>query len=207
MRDFRLYLIFDLDICSTCGNILEIAHKIISAGVDILQFRAKSYSDRNILKKGRAIKELAQKSRVLFVLNDRVDLAAALDADGVHLGQQDLPLKDARKILGINKIIGLSTHSVEEAIEAERQGADYIAIGPIFPTTTKPDSTPLKTEIIAKIKDKVKTPFVAVGGINLNNLEQVLTSGAQRVAVCRAIIEAKDVFSATKEFRQRLYKP
>ena len=162
----------------------------------------------------RAIR-LAEKARGKTFPNPLV--GAVIVKDGKVIGEgyhrkkgaphaETVALKNARKILGINKIIGLSTHSVEEAIEAERQGADYIAIGPIFPTTTKPDSTPLKTEIIAKIKDRVKTPFVAVGGINLNNLEQVLTSGAQRVAVCRAIIEALDVSAATKEFKQRLYQ-
>lgn len=185
---------------------MEIARKTISAGADILQLRAKSCSDRRILKIGRAIKNLVRKSKVLFVLNDRADLARIIDADGLHLGQEDLPVKDARNILDNNKIIGLSTHSVEEAKEAERQKADYIAVGPIFPTATKPQSIALTPSIIRKIKDKVKIPFVAVGGINLDNLDQVLTCGAQRVAVCRAIITAKDVSATTKEFRQRLYR-
>ncbi|MBL7091880.1 MAG: thiamine phosphate synthase [Candidatus Omnitrophica bacterium] len=206
MRDFRLYVILDVDIAGPGGDIVEIARKTISAGADILQLRAKSCSDRRILKIGRAIKNLVRKSKVLFVLNDRADLARIIDADGLHLGREDLPVKDARNILDNNKIIGLSTHSVEEAKEAERQKADYIAIGPIFPTATKPQSIALTPGIITKIKDKVKIPFVAVGGINLDNLDQVKAGGAQRVAVCRAIITAKDVFAVTKEFRQRLYR-
>jgi len=206
LRDFRLYVILDVDIAGPGGDIVEIARKTISAGADILQLRAKSCSDRRILKIGRAIKNLVRKSKVLFVLNDRADLARIIDADGLHLGREDLPVKDARNILDNNKIIGLSTHSVEEAKEAERQKADYIAIGPIFPTATKPQSIALTPGIITKIKDKVKIPFVAVGGINLDNLDQVKAGGAQRVAVCRAIITAKDVFAVTKEFRQRLYR-
>ncbi len=206
MRDFRLYVILDVDIAGLEGDIVEIARKTISAGADILQLRAKSCSDRRILKIGRAIKNLVRKSKVLFVLNDRADLARIIDADGLHLGQEDLPVKDARNILGNNKIIGLSTHSVEEAKEAERQKADYIAIGPIFPTATKPGASALRPDIITEVKDKIKIPFVAVGGINLDNLDQVKAGGAGRLAVCRAIITAKDVFAATKEFRQRLYR-
>ena len=205
MRDFRLYVILDVESAGLEGDIVEIARKTISAGADILQLRAKSCSDRRILKIGRAIKNLVRKSKVLFVLNDRADLARIIDADGLHLGQEDLPVKDARNILDNNKIIGLSTHSVEEAKEAERQKADYIAIGPIFPTATKPGASALRPDIITEVKDKIKIPFVAVGGINLDNLDQVKAGGAQRVAVCRAIITAKDVSAATKEFRRRLW--
>lgn len=208
MRDFRLYVILDEEVLRSHGDIVdivEIARRAISGGADILQLRAKSSPDRQILKVGRAINNLAQKNKTLFLLNDRADLARIIDADGVHLGQEDLPIKDARSILGNNKILGISTHSVFQAQEAAKQGADYIAIGPIFVTTTKPKLTLLTPKIIAKIKDRIRIPFVAVGGINLNNLNQVLASGAQRVAVCKAIIEAKDVSHLTKEFRQRLY--
>ena len=209
MRDFRLYVILDEEVLRSHGDIVdivEIARRTILGGADILQLRAKSSPDRQILKIGRAINTLAQKNKTLFLLNDRADLARIIDADGVHLGQEDLPIKDARSILGNNKIIGISAHSVSQAQEATKQRADYIAIGPIFATTTKPKLTPLAPKIIAKIKDKVKIPFVAVGGINLNNLNQVLASSAQSVAVCKAIIEAKDVTFATKEFKQRLYR-
>ena len=195
----------DADVVAATDTILEIARQTILGGTDILQLRAKTLSDRKILKIGQTIKDLTRKSKTLFVLNDRADLAQALDADGVHLGQQDLPVKEARRILGKNKVIGISTHSVSQAQEAEKQGADYIAIGPIFVTAAKPDLPPLTPEIITGIKDKIKIPFVAVGGINLDNLGQVLKAGAKRVAVCRAIITAKDVFKAAQEFRQRLY--
>lgn len=183
---------------------MEIADKIISAGVDILQLRAKELPDDQVFKIAEEIKNLAQGAKTAFVLNDLVELAKNLDIDGVHLGQEDLLIKDARKILGENKIIGLSTHSVNQAVEAERQGADYIAIGPMFTTTLKPQANPLALEIITKVKQEIMIPFVAVGGINLENLDLVLAAGAQRVAVCRAIITAKDVTCATKEFKQRL---
>lgn len=206
MRDFRLYVILDEEVCRSYGDIVEIAQKVILGAVDILQLRAKHPPDEKISKIVQEIKNLAQENKVTFMLNDLVELAKNLDVDGVHLGQEDLSIKDARKILGENKIIGLSTHSVEQAVEAERQGADYIAIGPMHTTTLKPQANPLALEIITKVKQEIMIPFVAVGGINLENLDIVLAAGAQRVAVCRAIIAAKDATAATKEFRQRLYQ-
>lgn len=184
---------------------MEIADQAISGGVDILQLRAKGWQDRQILQVGQRIKSLTQKSKTLFVLNDRADLARIIDADGVHLGQQDLPIKDARSILGKNKIIGISTHSISQIQESENESPDYIAIGPIFPTATKPDATALTPQILSQIRNKVKFPFVAVGGISARNLDQVLKTGAKRVAVCRAITEAQNVFDAISEFKQRLY--
>ncbi len=170
-----------------------------------MQLRAKESSDRQILKAGQTIKHLAHRAKRLFILNDRADLARIIGADGVHLGQEDLPIKDARKILGKNKIVGLSAHNLNQARKAQQQGADYIGIGPIFSTTAKPKTVPLSPKIITKIKQKINIPFVAIGGINLDNLEQVMLAGAQRIAVSRAILTAEDVFTATKAFRQRLY--
>jgi len=206
LRDFRLYVILDADICKEAGgDIVKIAEKIILGGADILQLRAKSLSRAEIAEIGQAIKTFTQKAKVLFLLNDYVSLASALDVDGVHLGQEDLPVKEARKILGENKIIGLSTHSLKQASKAEKQEVDYIGIGPIFSTATKPGATPVGTEIIAQVKDKIKIPFVAIGGISLDNLDEVLGSGAKRVAICRGIIESPDITKTTREFRQRLY--
>jgi len=205
LQDFRLYLILDTKVLASLGkDLIETAQEVIAAGVDVLQLRAKGSTDGQILKIGRTVKELAQKSKTLFLLNDRVDLAKALDADGVHLGQEDLPVKDARKILAKDKIVGLSTHSLKQAIAAEKQGPDYIGLGPIFATKTKPDLAPLGTEIISEIKDKIKIPFVAIGGIDLDNLGEVLACGAQRLAICRAIVAAKDIAAATREFKQKI---
>lgn len=189
------------------ADIAKVASEIISGKADVLQLRAKHSCDCNILKIGRQIKKLTQGNKTLFVLNDRADLARIINADGVHLGQEDLPLKDARKILGSRKIIGISTHSLRQAYAAEKQGADYIGIGPIFPTATKPGSVPLTIKIITKIKHKIKIPFVAIGGISLKNLGQVLSAGAGGVAVSRAILTASDITEATRKFRKRLYKP
>jgi len=204
MREFKLYVILDEDVCKAHGDITEIARQVILGGADALQLRAKSSSDRKILKLAESIKSLVKRSNTLFILNDRVDLARIINTDGVHLGQQDLSVKDARDILGADKIIGVSTHSLEEALQAQAENADYIGLGPVFPTKTKPQTEAFGPQIITKIKDKVKIPFVAVGGITLGNLAQVLASGAGRIAVCRSIVCAKDVLKATSEFRRRL---
>lgn len=209
LQDFRLYVILDEELLRECANIAEIARMVIAGGADILQLRAKSCSDRKILKIACDIKALTTKNKILFLLNDRVDLVQAIDCDGVHLGQEDLPLKEARRLLGKNKIIGISTHRASEAIEAKKQKADYIALGPIFPTATKPLRAALTAQIIPKVNrnlSKDLLPLLAIGGINLDNLEQVLAYGASRVAICRAIITAKDIVRATKEFKQRLSK-
>ena len=147
-----LYVILDTSIASRDADILEIAKKAIFGGADILQLRAKNLLDRKILNIGQAIKSLTAKSQTLFVFNDRTDLANIVDADGVHLGQDDLPVQQARKILGKDKIIGVSTHSVEQTRAAEKEGADYIAIGPIFATATKPKATPLGPEISESVR-------------------------------------------------------
>jgi thiamine-phosphate pyrophosphorylase len=204
LRDFRLYIILDADVASVHGDIIEIARKIVAGGADILQLRAKHYSGAQILETGRAVRDLTRNTGTLFILNDHVDLSSLLGADGVHLGQDDLPLKDARTLLGSEKIIGISTHSAAEALRAEEEGADYIAVGPVFSTATKPGLTPVTTELITEIKEKVKTPFASVGGINLENIGQVLSSGAERVAVCRAVVAAKDVAGAIQKFRGKL---
>jgi len=205
LQDFRLYLILDTEVLSFLNrDPVETAREAIGAGVDILQLRAKDLEDKQVLKIGQAIKEVNLKSKALFLLNDRADLARTLDIDGVHLGQEDLPVKEARNILGKDKIIGLSTHTQDQAIQAEKQDLDYIGLGPIFATKTKPNLTPITPKVITEVKDKINTPFVAIGGINLNNLDQVLTAGARRIAVCRAIIAAESISLATGEFTQRL---
>jgi thiamine-phosphate pyrophosphorylase len=206
LPEFRLYVILDIDICKQQGNIVEIAEQVILGKADVIQLRAKNCSDRKVIKIAQDIIKLTKTSKTLFILNDRTDLAQIISADGIHLGQEDICIKDARNILDVNKIVGISTHSTEQAILAEQEGADYIAIGPIFPTTTKFQLSTLGPKIILQIKEKIKIPFVAVGGINLDNLGQILDYGARRIAVCKAIVSAKDIVATTKEFRSRLYE-
>ena len=205
MQDFRLYVILDVDVCDSAGVFLNIAREVISGGADAVQLRAKFCSDRRIIQLGTIIKNLTDRRKTLFILNDRADLASAVNADGVHLGQEDLPLRYARKILKKNKIIGISTHNLTEAKEAQAQGADYIGVGPIFPTPFKPKSVALTPKILSRVKTQVKIPFVALGGVNLDNLSQIRRAGGGAVAVCRAVLTAKNPLIATREFKKRLY--
>ena len=140
---------------------------------------------------------------VLLIINDRVDLAMAADADGVHLGQDDLPLKYARKILGNAKIIGVSANNVEQAIQAEKDGADYVAVSAIFSTATKPDAPPLGLQTITDIKRSVNVPVVAIGGIKHENVAQVAEAGADCIAVISAVVSADNIKEAARKLRKK----
>ncbi len=137
-------------------------------------------------------------------MNDHIDVALAVDADGIHIGQDDLPIEEARKIVG-NKIIGLSTHRIEEARAAEAAGADYIGVGPIFPTKSKVDVVdPVTTEYITQVVSEITIPFVAIGGIKLHNVDQVLKAGATRICMISEIVGANDVTAVCQQFVKKL---
>ena len=141
------------------------------------------------------------KNKAIFLINDRVDVALAVNSDGVHLGKNDIPIETARKILGKNKIIGLTVHNVEEAINAEKDGVDYIGLAPIFKTDTKEDSgTPCGLDMILKVKKSVKIPIVAVGGINKDNVKEVIKKGADSIVAVSAVLESNDVFNEVSQF-------
>lgn len=192
LKKSRLYLIIDK---KTCGqkSLLEAADKIKSLGADIIQLRDKISDKAAILKAAYSLRRLLAKSKTLFIINDYLDIARITDADGIHLGQEDCSIKIARKILGKDKIIGLSCHSLKQAIEAQKQGADYIGIGPIFKTPTKPATSPIGLKIIREIGRRLKIPFFAIGGIDKNNIKKVVAFGAKRVAVTRAADQARDI--------------
>ena len=178
-------------------NCVKVIQEGIKGGVEIVQLRAKEMTDNKILVLAKRIRIITKKAGVLFIINDRIDIALATDADGVHLGQSDLPIKEAKQILE-DKIIGISTHSVSEALKAQRDGADYIGLGPIFYTETKVGQA-LGVKIIIKVRRAIKIPIVAIGGINKNNTEEVLKAGADCVAVISAICNAKNVTKAARE--------
>lgn len=192
LKKSRLYAIIDK---KTCGqkSLLEAADKIKSLGADIIQLRDKISDKAAILKDAYSLRRLLAKSKTLFIINDYLDIARITDADGIHLGQEDCSIKIARKILGKDKIIGLSCHSLKQAIEAQKQGADYIGIGPIFKTPTKPAAKPIGLKIIREIGRRLKIPFFAIGGIDKNNIKEVVACGAKRVAVTRAADQARDI--------------
>ncbi len=170
----------------------------IRAGIDMVQFRDKEASSKDFFDTGRRIKMYLKRRDVLFILDDRVDMALALDSDGVHLGQDDMPVDIARRLLGRKKIIGLSTHSAEQLEEAAKKDVDYISVGPVFFTPTKPDYRPVGLELVKMAKEKLRIPFIAIGGINESNIKKVIAAGAMRIAVVRAILSHKDPFVATK---------
>ena len=185
-------------------DLAYLAQEAIEGGADMIQLRDKDSSASEILKVGRAIRDLTRKKKIPFIINDRVDIAVALDVDGVHLGQDDLPIEAARSMMGSEKLIGLSTHSLPQALDAEKKGADYIGVGPIFSTPTKPDYRAVGIDLIREVRDKIKIPFVVIGGIDESNIDEVIAAGARRVAVVRAVCGAKDVRGASERLKERI---
>ena len=170
----------------------EVVTEMIKSGIKIVQYREKFKSLREKLEEAKILCELCKKNNVLFIINDHVDIALMVDADGVHVGQEDMPVSEIRKILGANKIIGLSTHSVEDADKAVLQDVDYIGVGPIFPTTTK-DRTAVGIEYMEYVEKNINLPYIAIGGIKEANLLQVVEKGARRIALVSEIVGADDI--------------
>ncbi len=189
-------------------EILRLTQDIIEGEADVIQLRVANKSDKEFLSIATKIRKLARDSKIPLIINNRPDIALAIGAEGVHLGQDDLPIESVKKIAP-QKLIGKSTHNLKEALKATKEGADYISIGPIFHSPTKPNLSPIGLNLISQIKEKIKIPpgglpVIAIGGINLSNIEQVIKSGAERVAICSAISEAKDPKAITKEFKRLL---
>ncbi len=170
----------------------------LSAGIRFFQYRNKIGPRRVIYETALRLAALAKASEALFVVNDHADVAAAVGADGVHLGQDDLPLAQARKLLGRQMLIGISTHSGEEARAATAGGADYIGFGPLFPTTTKDAGNVQGCDRLADIKRSVSIPVIAIGGINHENVGDAIAAGADGVAVISAILSAPDIGKAAE---------
>ncbi len=201
LNDIDLYFITDSKL--TRRTVLEDVRSAVKAGVKVIQYREKDLCTREMINEAEKMCTLCKENDALFIVNDRVDIALAVNADGVHLGNEDMDLATARKILGDTKIIGLTVHDVGEAIEAERIGADYIGISPIFETKTKPDAgLPAGINLIKHIKNIVKIPFVAIGGINEYNIKSVMEAGARSIAIISAIVATDDVEDACRRFRE-----
>ncbi|HXV28165.1 MAG TPA: thiamine phosphate synthase [bacterium] len=206
-ESFKLYAITDLN--SSGQGELKKVKEAYRGGADIIQLRSKALSDRDLLVLGFKMKELANRYRKLFFVNDRLDLALALGADGLHLGQDDMPLDEARRLCrktGTHLWIGKSTHSIAQAVRAVKEGADYIGVGPVFQTPTKPGYRPVGLELVRKVREIINIPFVAIGGIQQNNINEVLESGATRIAVVRAVFHARNTYVATKKLRHQIEK-
>ena len=180
--------------------LVRVACKISQATDVIIQLRDKESAKSDILKTALALKKALRQSSSIFIVNDHADIAVLVDADGVHLGQCDLPLKAARKLLGKDKIIGVSCLNLKQAMLAQDQGADYLGIGAVFSTETKPESAPLGLGKLNAVKNKIEIPIFAIGGINETNILEVLSLGVHGVAISSAICSAPDKVAATRRF-------
>ncbi|MBU1905558.1 MAG: thiamine phosphate synthase [Candidatus Omnitrophica bacterium] len=200
----QLYLIIDKKILGQRA-VTDIARRIKSSTIDMVQLRDKISTKADILKSAFSLKKVLSNTDKILIINDYLDVAKIIGADGVHLGQNDIPVKIARKLLGRKKIIGISCHNLKQALQAEKQGADYIGIGPIYPTPLKPNITKtINPGLIKTLKRKVKIPFFAIGGIGLKNIKEVSASGISRVALCRGILNAKNIIKTTKAISSQL---
>jgi thiamine-phosphate pyrophosphorylase len=185
---------------------LRIAEEAIRGGADVIQLRDKEASGRTLYEIALALRRLTLDANVPFIVNDRVDVAMAVGADGVHLGQQDLPASAARAILGPGRILGVSAETVADAVQAERDGADYLGVGPVFEARgTKADAgEPLGLGLIARIRGITRLPIVAIGGINAGNAREVRAAGADAAAVISAVVGAEDIAQAARGLKDRL---
>jgi len=193
-----LYVILDRQFLAGRDE-LDIAGQIIEGGARVLQLRDKQSKKGELLLVAQKLKELCSQAGVLFIINDYLDLAMAVAADGLHIGQEDLPLPVVRKELPIGKIVGCSVTTVSQATKAQKEGADYIAVGSIFPTTTKKEATVVGVDILKELKRTVSTPVVAIGGINQNNVGEVVAAGADAIAVISAVLGEEDVRGAVQK--------
>lgn len=198
--DYSLYLCTDRRLMRD-ATLEECVEKALRGGVSVVQLREKDCSGREFLALAKSVKKVTDKYDVPLIINDRVDIALAARADGVHLGQSDLPCRVARQIVGEDMIIGVSTANVDEAIKAEQDGADYIGVGAMYATDTKTNTRPVTMAELADIRKAVKIPIVVIGGINKDNVQDFKGTGIDGVAVVSAIVGEADVERAAQEMR------
>ena len=202
-RSVDLYPVIGERFCSGRPSV-AVLKGVILGGARIVQFREKDFPEHEIFRRAEQYRRITADAGILLVVNDRVDIAMAVDADGVHLGQDDIPLEAARRIAP-DLLIGVSTHSMEEALAAREGGADYVNVGPIFPTNTKQGiSRTLGPEAVTEIGERIELPYTVMGGIKEENLHEVLSRGARRVAVVTAVTQAPDVVKTTRSFIERI---
>ena len=198
-----LYVIVDAGFLKGRGHI-EVAAQAIRGGAKTIQLRDKLHSMKELVPVARQMRDLCAEYGVLFIINDYLDLALAVDADGLHLGQDDLPVKEARRLLPMDKILGCSVTTLEQAATAESEDADYIGVGSIYPTSSKEKVSVVGLERLRQIRQAVSLPIVAIGGINRDNAAAVLAAGASSVAVISAVLGAEDVEEASRQIVARL---
>ena len=199
----RLYGILDLGYVEIrdCGKMAE---AMIAGGVDLIQLRAKELASAQIAEIAADLHRLTAERGVPLIINDHPEVARVISAEGVHLGQDDMPIAEAREVAGADCMVGKSTHSVDQAIRAFYEGADYIGFGPIFATPTKPDYPPVGLDEIQKVHDAVRIPIFCIGGIKLDNLPRVLAAGARRVVIVSGLLQAPDAAEYARSAKKTL---
>jgi thiamine-phosphate pyrophosphorylase len=206
LKESRLYLILDRKACASAGQ-EEVFRLVKNKCVDIVQLRDKYSSKIGILKQALQLKALTEKQKVIFIVNDFADIAKITGADGVHIGRMDTSIRQARELLGPDKIIGVTCRSLRQARTAKVQGADYISVGPVFHTSTKRGMAALGLGLLRKIRSlEPEMPLFAIGGINRSNLNLILESGVRRIAVCGAICRASVPSAAARELKSQLLR-
>lgn len=203
LAKIQLYVIADKGICGN-RDVEEVVTQAIEGGAEMIQYRDKESDDDIFLETALKLQTICKAKNIPFIVNDRVEIARKMDADGVHVGQEDMPLAEVRKKLSPAKIIGVSATSIEQAMEAERGGADYVGVGPIFDTSSKKIDKPLGLDLIRKTKDNLSIPFFAIGGINLNNLDDLILAGGRRIAVISVLVLLNNIKFSTSELLRKL---
>ena len=197
-----LYFITDRKLSK--NGLASDAKSALSAGVKIIQYREKEYSTSRMLEEASFLKKICSEHNAIFIVNDRLDIALAVNADGVHLGQEDMPFETAKSLMP-SAIIGVTVHNLQEAKDAERKGASYLGVSPIFATSTKPDAGKAAgVQLLKEIKSRVKIPVVAIGGINESNLQSVLETGCRNVSMISAILNAENVEAECREINRKI---
>ena len=194
-------------ITTPADNLIEQVSGALRSGVSMVQYRCKQGKDRERMQEAIAVRDLCRSHGALFIVNDRVDLAMAADADGVHLGQDDMPAATARALIGADRLLGLSTHSLDEVQGAIHEPVDYIGLGPVFSTAVKPDRAATGTALIQQAMANTTLPLFAIGGINSSNLSELMDVGCRRIAVIGAIMSASDPSAASLQLLKSLSSP
>ncbi|SHJ24422.1 thiamine-phosphate pyrophosphorylase [Desulfatibacillum alkenivorans DSM 16219] len=204
--DYSLYLVTDRPL-SLGRDLMEVMEKAAAGGATIVQLREKECDSRTFVELARAAKSLLDAKGVPLIINDRADIALAVGAAGLHIGQTDMPYKDARRIMGPEAIVGLSVENMDQVKEAAFLDADYLGVGPIFATQTKPDAAPaIGLEGLAEIRRITKTPLIAIGSVNLSNAADVIRAGADGLAVVSAICSQPDIEQASRALAAAIQK-
>ncbi len=203
LTDVRLYVLITESACRG-GDWLSAARDAVAGGASVLQLREKNLDGGELLVRARRLVELCRSTGTICIVNDRADIAHLAGADGVHVGQGDLPAREARKLVGTGKLVGVSTHTIEQARQAVVDGADYIGVGPVFPSSTKPRDILPGLDFARQAAREISIPVVAIAGIDRTNIDAVVDCGIRSVAMTSAIVGAGDVAAAAREIRGRL---